>query len=225
MNELGEMIKNARKEQKLTQKKLGELLGKVESTVRMWELGKSTPPPEVIFTLSSHLNLDYTRLMVLAGYLNAEITDLFHSREKINNRFTQLKNRKETASNNLNLIEFELEKYVDKEMDDLSESERKRISELINERGKEKRIITETNQKIDELEEEVIEINDTIRVALENKQYGLDFSSKIVDHNTKKRVDLDVLFNSDIEIYYNNKILTSNEKNKVIQILDITLNN
>lgn len=226
VNELGERIRLARKQKKITQKKLGEMLGKVESTVRMWELGKSTPPPEVIFTLSSQLDLDYTQLMVLAGYLDAELTDLYQSREKINNRYSQLKNRKEAAIDRLNLIEFELEKYVDKEMDDLLESERNKISALIKERGREKNIITRTIQQIDDLEAEIFEINDSIRVAFESKKiYGLDSPLNIAANNSKNCIDLEILFNSESEIFFNNKILTNNEKKKVLQIIDITLNN
>ncbi len=69
----GENLRNLRKTKKLTQKKLGELLGKKESTVRMWELGKSTPPPDSIQKISEVLEEDYVTLMKRAGYIPEKI--------------------------------------------------------------------------------------------------------------------------------------------------------
>lgn len=69
----GENLRNLRRAKKLTQKKLGELLGKKESTVRMWELGKSTPPPDSIEKISEVLEEDYVTLMKRAGYIPEKI--------------------------------------------------------------------------------------------------------------------------------------------------------
>ena len=70
----GENLRNLRKAKKLTQKNLGELLGKKESTVRMWELGKSTPPPDLIHKISEVLEEDYVTLMKKAGYIPETIS-------------------------------------------------------------------------------------------------------------------------------------------------------
>ena len=45
---VGNKIRELRNSQKMTQKELAELLYKSESTVRMWELGKSEPDLEMI---------------------------------------------------------------------------------------------------------------------------------------------------------------------------------
>ena len=54
---LGKQIKMLRTEKGLTQAELGEILGKGGSTVRMWELDKSSPDRKALYremdTLSS----------------------------------------------------------------------------------------------------------------------------------------------------------------------------
>lgn len=65
---LGQYIKELRTTKKLTQKEVGELLGKKESTVRMWELGKSVPPADSIQKICELFDGDYFSLMGLAGH-------------------------------------------------------------------------------------------------------------------------------------------------------------
>lgn len=81
--ELGDKIRELRKAKKLTQKELGKLIEKAESTVRMWELGKSTPPPETIQKLSKALDVDFLKLMVTAGYLDEEDVTTSEGEEKV----------------------------------------------------------------------------------------------------------------------------------------------
>ena len=54
---IGSRIKTFRKQAGLTQKELSEKLYKSESTVRMWELGKSEPDIGTIVKLSEILNV------------------------------------------------------------------------------------------------------------------------------------------------------------------------
>lgn len=49
---LGKQLKELRQERGLTQRELSERLGKSESTVRMWELGKSEPDLETLNRLA-----------------------------------------------------------------------------------------------------------------------------------------------------------------------------
>lgn len=68
--QIGRKIKEVRKAKKLTQKQLAEKIGKVESTIRMWELGKNQPLPEALKKISEVLEVDYVELMHIAGYLD-----------------------------------------------------------------------------------------------------------------------------------------------------------
>lgn len=58
---IGKRIKNLRTQAKLTQKDLGEILHKNDSTVRMWELEKSEPDNETLCALATFFNtsVDY----------------------------------------------------------------------------------------------------------------------------------------------------------------------
>ncbi|MFJ7953962.1 helix-turn-helix domain-containing protein [Lysinibacillus sp. NPDC096418] len=67
-NKIGEIIRDARKAKKLTQKQLAQKLGKVESTVRMWELGKNKPPAEILGILGNELDIPLGELLISAGY-------------------------------------------------------------------------------------------------------------------------------------------------------------
>lgn len=67
---IGLTIKELRKSKKITQKQLAEKIGKVESTVRMWELGKNKPQPDSLKKLAEVLEVDYLELMRAAGYLD-----------------------------------------------------------------------------------------------------------------------------------------------------------
>lgn len=60
---IGTRIKIYRKKASLTQKELAELLFKSESTVRMWELGKSEPDIGTIVKLSELLSVSVDTLM------------------------------------------------------------------------------------------------------------------------------------------------------------------
>jgi transcriptional regulator with XRE-family HTH domain len=62
---IGTRIKIYRKKASLTQKELAELLFKSESTVRMWELGKSEPDLGTIAKLSQCLNVSVEDLLGL----------------------------------------------------------------------------------------------------------------------------------------------------------------
>ncbi len=58
-----ENLKNIRKEKKLSQKALGELIGKKEITIRNYESGKIMPPLKVIENISNKLNVPIYELI------------------------------------------------------------------------------------------------------------------------------------------------------------------
>ena len=63
--QVGLMIKQYREKNNLTQKELAEKIDKSESTVRMWELGKSEPDLETLILLSEIFNTDVNDLLAL----------------------------------------------------------------------------------------------------------------------------------------------------------------
>lgn len=58
-----ENLKNIRKEKKLSQKALGELIGKKEITIRNYESGKIMPPLKVIEEIAEKLNVPVSQIL------------------------------------------------------------------------------------------------------------------------------------------------------------------
>ena len=58
-----ENLKSIRKEKKLSQKALGELIGKKEITIRNYESGKITPPIKVIEEIAEKLDIPLSRIL------------------------------------------------------------------------------------------------------------------------------------------------------------------
>ncbi|MGI6746474.1 MAG: helix-turn-helix domain-containing protein [Acutalibacteraceae bacterium] len=65
MNSFGERLRDLRKARGLTQRDLGEMLGKSDSAVRMWELGRNEPDMTTLKSLSSILGCSLEYLMYL----------------------------------------------------------------------------------------------------------------------------------------------------------------
>lgn len=217
---VGKSIKEHRIAKKMTQKKLGEMLGKSESTVRMWELGKSTPPADIIGKLSHELDMNYYQLMQMAGHINNTFDELLLKRDKILTRQSALKNEKEELITKAKKIESELEKFIDKEM---TSEEEQNVSLLV----KERKELLERSEKLRNLIEdeyvEIDEINTLIRNALEYKEAkkAQDMIESFVG-KAETKVDLENLFNIAQKITIGNKILSPEEKRKALQILKLT---
>ena len=64
---LGERIKAIRKEKKITQKQLGELIGKKEITIRKYENGQIAPTLEVITKIAEALDTSISKLVTEKG--------------------------------------------------------------------------------------------------------------------------------------------------------------
>lgn len=75
MYDLGALIRSLRKERKITQKKLGEMLDVTEGTISKYEANTMTPPFETLRSIASIFNVSY-------GHpLRYEASgDAFHSR-------------------------------------------------------------------------------------------------------------------------------------------------
>lgn len=72
---VGERIRKIRKDQKLTQKQLGELAGIAEPTIRRYELGKLKPKYETIVKIAHALGVAPA---ALGGYYTSdELIDLY----------------------------------------------------------------------------------------------------------------------------------------------------
>lgn len=73
MVEFGERLRAVRKEQNLTQKQLGSLIGVKNSIISFYEVGDRTPSPEVIKKLSValHVSADY-----LLGLEKRDVLDI-----------------------------------------------------------------------------------------------------------------------------------------------------
>lgn len=62
MYDLGALIKSLRKERKITQKKLGEILGVTEGTISKYEANTMTPPFETLRSIASFFNISMDTL-------------------------------------------------------------------------------------------------------------------------------------------------------------------
>lgn len=60
---IGKFIAELRKEQGLTQEKLGEILGVTNKTISRWETGTYLPPAEVLLDLSKRFNVSVNELL------------------------------------------------------------------------------------------------------------------------------------------------------------------
>ena len=88
-----ENLKNIRQEKKLSQKKLGELIGKKEITIRNYENGKITPPIKVIEEISNKLNVPLYELIDFSNALseNTKLKINDEIENKIENELTLIK--------------------------------------------------------------------------------------------------------------------------------------
>lgn len=68
-NNIGNIIKQARKKKGLTQSELGELMGITAVAVGRWETGKRTPRPETIKRLSEALEVDLTASIKTVSFI------------------------------------------------------------------------------------------------------------------------------------------------------------
>lgn len=92
---VGNKIRELRNSRKMTQKELAELLYKSESTVRMWELGKSEPDLEMIkriaefFDVSSDYILGQTEKPAESGEPSENVIIYHRDGKNVKREFTK----------------------------------------------------------------------------------------------------------------------------------------
>lgn len=69
-NIIGNNIKRYRKEKKITQSKLAELIGKSESTIQKYESGKVTPDSKTLSEIAQALNIPITHILGITATAN-----------------------------------------------------------------------------------------------------------------------------------------------------------
>lgn len=70
MSTIGKNIRYLRKQNKMSQSKLGDLVNKSESTIQMWETGYRSPTMGSVKTLSEIFNVDINSLMEIDMQIN-----------------------------------------------------------------------------------------------------------------------------------------------------------
>ncbi len=81
---IGDNIKRYRKENKISQAKLAELIGKSKSSIEKYEANKVQPSLDTLKTISSHLNID-VGLLLGANDVNRELINNMISGDIENN--------------------------------------------------------------------------------------------------------------------------------------------
>ncbi len=77
---IGDRIKELRNSKDYTQKELANLLNKSESTVRMWELGKSEPDLETVKLMAQHFSVSADYLLSITD----KISNFRHTSGRLN---------------------------------------------------------------------------------------------------------------------------------------------
>lgn len=76
MVEFGNRLRNLRKQRRLTQKQLGNLIGVQDSVISFYELGDRMPSPEVIVKLAAVLHVSTDYLMGIDKHGSVDLTGL-----------------------------------------------------------------------------------------------------------------------------------------------------
>lgn len=209
--ELGNTIRNYRNRLGFTQKQLGEKLNKGESTVRMWELGKSTPPADVIPLLTKVLDADYSLLMKLAGYISER------NIEELKNKISRILEMENEIQVHIKNMQLEMQNLAD---DSKNAEKIKQLMigmEILNEMLQEERYERVNNQhEIEKLQYSTSHCEDYDE-ALQSLK-----STEHVFDKVDNTIKLENLFNLCQEITIGDKTLSPQEKEKALQILKLT---
>ncbi len=209
--ELGNTIRNYRNRLGFTQKQLGEKLNKGESTVRMWELGKSTPPADVIPLLTKVLDADYSLLMKLAGYISER------NIEELKNKISRTLEFENEIQVHIKNMQLEMQNLAD---DSKNAQKIKQLMigmEILNEMLQEERYERINNQhEIEKLQYSTSHCED-----YDEALQSLKLPEHVFD-KVDNTIKLENLFNIRHEITIGDKTLSPQEKEKALQILKLT---
>lgn len=81
INPVGAVIREARKEKKLTQQELAQLAGVSPVTLSRIETGEHDPMKTTLQKISPHIGIPYPELLVKAGYSNARGEGTLYTRD------------------------------------------------------------------------------------------------------------------------------------------------
>ena len=109
---IGEKIKKLRKEKNLTQKQLGESIGKSEISVRKYESGQTNVPVEVLFKISDILEVHPSELITSNINKDSTIEVFKQYLESRNHSISDINLIKEMEHYINEYIEFKL--YIEK---------------------------------------------------------------------------------------------------------------
>ena len=209
--ELGNTIRNYRNRLGFTQKQLGEKLNKGESTVRMWELGKSTPPADVIPLLTKVLDADYSLLMKLAGYISER------NIEELKNKVSRILEMENEIQVHIKNMQLEMQNLAE---DSKNAEKIKQLMigmEILNEMLQE-----EMNERVNNQHEiEKIQYSTSHCEDYDEALQSLKLTEHVFD-KVDNTIKLENLFNKCQEITIGDKTLSPQEKEKALQILKLT---
>lgn len=102
---IGELLKKSRKNTKITQKQLGELIGKSERTIQNYEGNKVVPPLDVLKNISSILNISLESIFKEINYSNIDMYDTNTLKNTLNEALQEQVNSLSVQSNSRSELE------------------------------------------------------------------------------------------------------------------------
>lgn len=110
--QVGLMIKHYREKNNLTQKELAEKIDKSESTVRMWELGKSEPDLETLILLANIFDIEINELFALDNAILPQGNFVSSDKKAITIRLKELrKQANKTQAEIAQMLEVSFQAY------------------------------------------------------------------------------------------------------------------
>lgn len=224
MSSLGEKIKEARKNKGLTTTQLAEMIDVSQGYISHLENNrKKNPSPEILQKIANVLEIPQTDLMIKAGYIDSD--DLFvemdKGTEKLQETHDQVKKLNEKLTS-LSQAIFDLNKQNSKTSDEKIKNEIQNL--LIEIRGIESILKNNHTLYFDSKEEvnKLKEIAEFLLKKQEKKSLLTDLTELLEEYNMYLELHLEDLFIPSYKLFLNGRELTSEEKEKAIQILKLS---
>lgn len=227
MNTLGDFIKRARKNKKLTLTQLGDMTGLTHGYLSNLENNvRKNPSMEVLKKLAQALDIEYSKLALLSGLVDEKTLLIEKLQKKLDEELRVLEVNKEFFSKTKDVISLlpkdeKLREIQLKENDEV-------LQKIIDERQP---IIEQLKEQINSLTKYgVMEFNNNI-VSTDVPRYENHISSDEKEKDFSfnqaynKLFSLEYLLNSDEDIYLHNKKLTSEQKKQLFSIAETIFRN
>lgn len=216
MNTLGDFLKKARKDKKLTLIQLGEMTGLTHGYLSNLENNvRKNPSMEVLKKLAHVLDIEYSKLALLSGLVDEKTLLIEKLQKKLDEELRILEVNKDFFNKTKDVISL------------LPKGEKLREIQLKENEEVLQKIISEHQPVIDQLREQidslskygVMELNKTAdnhnHPQSENK---LNIEGKEIEFSFDKLFSLEYLLNSDEEIYLHEEKLTKEQKKQLFSI-------